>query len=174
MPGTTNLKDRDNPYKIGDAEFTGELYTLEALNELYADQTPSAPVALSDEMPEFLSYTELAKLEQRVIVGSPYENLYTQTPESDWSGKLFRLQFDLFREGCSPREVFTLSKNAACNKFDRDSKPDSELWKTVQKVASILGRPAFQTWMNTSKVDCGPVVCTSSAPVPAWARRRLA
>lgn len=157
VPGTTNLKDRNNPYKIGDAEFTGELYTLEALNELYADQTPSAPVALSDEMPEFLSYTELAKLEQRVIVGSPYENLYTQTPESDWSGKLFRLQFDLFREGCSPREVFTLSKNAACNKFDRDSKPDSELWKTVQK--------GYQKFIATVE---GPTI-VAPAPRETWA-----
>ena len=137
VPGTMNLKDPDNPFLVT-ATYTGAVYTLEQLNELYADQTPSAPVMLSDEMPGFLSYSERAELENRVIKNSSYEGLYMNVPDqkSDWSDKLFRLQFDLFREGCNPREVFTLSKYAACNKFDRDNRAnaDTALWKTVQNA----------------------------------------
>lgn len=149
VPGTPNLKDPENPFVVT-ATYTGQVYTLEQLNELYADQTPSAPVVLSDEMPEFLSYSERAELENRIVKNSPYESLYMTRPDanSDWSDKLFRLQFDLFREGCSAREVFTLSKHAACNKFDRDNRAnaDATLWKTVQNayrkfVAETEGLP---------------------------------
>lgn len=148
VPGTTNLKDPDNPFEVT-ASYTGEIYTLDQLNEAYADiETDTTPSAtLSEEMPALLSYSEQVALEQRVVKDAPFENLYMRKPEEgeDWSDRLFRLQFDLFREGCTPQEVFTLSYHAACNKFKRDNRPDSELWKTVRNayrkyVAEAEGR----------------------------------
>lgn len=136
VPGTTNAKDPDNPFTV-QASYTGEVFTLEQLSEVYGDQEVVNPLnELSNDAPEFLSYTEQAALEARVIKNSSMENLYLDKPEegSDWSNKLFRLQFDLFREGCTPQEVYTLSKHAACNKFERDNRPDSDLWDTVRKA----------------------------------------
>jgi len=134
VPGTTNTKDGQN--FLVTAEYTGVLYTLEELNALYTDVEAQAPVALTDAMPELLTLSERIALEKRVIENSPFENLYLTPPEAgaDWSQKLFRLQFDLFRDGCTPQEVFTLSKHSACNKFARDNRPDSDLWKTVQNA----------------------------------------
>lgn len=134
VPGTTNRKDPDNTYRVT-AEYTGLVYTLAEIDGAYEDVNATGKVVeLDEKMPTFLSLSELKKLEQRVIKNSPYENLYTTPPESDWSNKLFRFQFDLFREGLTAREVFTLSKHSACNKFERDGRPDTDLWKTVQNA----------------------------------------
>ena len=135
VPGTRNTKDPDNTHEVK-VEYTGVLYTLDELTELYEDVEATAPVALNTAMPELLSLTERVALETRVIADSPFENLYLTPPtEGDsWWPRLFRLQFELFRAGCTPQEVLTLSKYAACNKFERDHRPDSDLWKTVQNA----------------------------------------
>lgn len=135
VPGTTNTK-YEEPFKVT-ASYTGALYSLAELRDHYpATGLSSEVVVLSGEAPELLSTSELIDLEDRVVRGTQWENLYVDSPgqDTDWSDRLFRLQFDLFRAGCTPQEVFSLSKNAACNKFDRDNRPDSELWKTVQNA----------------------------------------
>lgn len=135
VPGTTNAKDAAQRHEVT-AEYTGVLYTLAELDALYQDIEATAPVVLDTTMPELLSLAERIQLEERVIKDSPFENLYLTPPEDgeSWWPKLFRLQFDLFRVGCTPQEVFTLSKHAACNKFERDHRPDTDLWKTVQNA----------------------------------------
>lgn len=134
VPGTTNRKDPNNPHRVT-VEYTGAVYTLSELDQAYSEVNATGEVVhLDDKMPAFLSLSELKELEQRVIKNSPYENLYTTPPDTDWSNKLFRFQFDLFREGLTAREVFTLSKHSACNKFARDGRPDTDLWRTVQNA----------------------------------------
>ncbi|MFA5387827.1 MAG: DUF3987 domain-containing protein [Candidatus Paceibacterota bacterium] len=135
VPGTSNNKTPGVRHDVT-VEYTGVLYTLPELEALYEDIEATAPVILNNEMPALLSLSERVALEEKVIKDSPFENLYLTPPEESesWWPKLFRLQFDLFREGCTPQEVFTLSKYAACNKFERDHRPDTDLWKTVQNA----------------------------------------
>lgn len=160
VPGTTNTK-YDEPFTVT-VEYTGVLYTLDELRDAYpATGMNTEVVTLDADVPELLTTSQLIDLETRVVRGMEWENLYVDTPpkDADWSERLFRLQFDLFRAGCTPQEIFTLSKNAACNKFERDHRPDSDLWKTVQN--------AYRKYMATTEgIEVGSTHVPSLVSVP--------
>lgn len=61
-------------------------------------------------------------------------NLYQVVPERDWSGALWQLQMTLFEAGLSREEVFAVAREAACNKYKRDGKPELWLWREVCKA----------------------------------------
>ena len=61
---------------------------------------------------------------------SAYE-LFEETPTGSWSEKLFKLELLLLSAGLSDNEVFTVVKEAGCNKYERDGRPDEHLWEDV-------------------------------------------
>jgi uncharacterized protein DUF3987/DNA primase RepB-like protein len=62
---------------------------------------------------------------------SAYE-LFENEPEGlSWSEKLWKLELLLFGSGLSDVEVFTVVKEAACNKYERDHRPEEHLWEDV-------------------------------------------
>ena len=59
--------------------------------------------------------------------------LFKEKPEEGefkekWSGALWKLLMYLFEGGMSREEVFSIAKAAACNKYERDGRPDEHLW----------------------------------------------
>lgn len=66
-----------------------------------------------------------------------FRRLYTISPDAnaDWSRIMWRFINKLFTMGASPEEVFVVVKNAACNKYKRDNRPEGYLWRDVQKAA---------------------------------------
>lgn len=57
--------------------------------------------------------------------------LFTDTPEADWSKPLWQLQLTLFEAGLTREEVFVVTQAAACNKYARDGRSETLLWKEV-------------------------------------------
>lgn len=55
-----------------------------------------------------------------------------------WSEKLWALELYLFNAGLSAEEVFIVCKEAACNKYARDNRPDDHLWKEVCRAKAHL------------------------------------
>src|SRR3990172_8775230 len=62
--------------------------------------------------------------------------LYALEPEmvEDWSKQQWKLVNICVEAGMTPAEVFAIVKNAKCNKYARDSRPDSSLWIEVNKA----------------------------------------
>jgi hypothetical protein len=58
-------------------------------------------------------------------------SLYQETPERDWSSAIWRLNMLLFESGFERNEVYAIVANSACNKYARDGRDPSMLWKEV-------------------------------------------
>ena len=55
-----------------------------------------------------------------------------ETPKDGaWSAALWNLEMLLFETGFNRAQVFAIVQNAACNKYERDKRPVSQLWKDV-------------------------------------------
>lgn len=66
---------------------------------------------------------------------TPFGALFTQEPQDDWSSILWHLLHVCFKVGMSSEEVFTVAREAKCNKYDRDGRPIQHLWNDVLKAA---------------------------------------
>jgi hypothetical protein len=64
--------------------------------------------------------------------------LFTQEPDESqkegWSGALWALIMECAQAGLELNEIFAVAKDAACNKYARDRRPEEALWKEVQKA----------------------------------------
>ena len=139
VPGTHNRKPGyDNPEVT--AQYTGEVFALADLDAAYADVPVAAVQVSSEAVPDPVTHEDQIALEDK-IAGTPLENLYTERPPegASWYERLFKFEMELFRLGLTPQEVYTLAANCACNKYKRDNRPDSDLWKDVQKAYSTFG-----------------------------------
>lgn len=62
--------------------------------------------------------------------------LYSTVPKAEWSKELWRLEMLLVEEGLEREEIFAICREAACNKYRRDGRPEIELWREVCKAWS--------------------------------------
>lgn len=100
-----------------------------------ATELPDVAVPVLESLPSVESvvyrYTQAF---QDLGVAHTFSRYYSQEPPSDWSGHLWRLLLICFEVGMSAEEVFVIAKNAKCNKYDRDGRPDSHLWREILKA----------------------------------------
>lgn len=70
--------------------------------------------------------------------------LIYEVPENgeDWSRALWNLECNLLEAGLSMEEAFVVCRQANCNKFKRDQKPDSYLWKDISRAWVLLSASA--------------------------------
>lgn len=133
VPGTTNTK-YDPPVPVV-AEYTGSVYSLNNILDSYGDVPDDSVVLFDGEIPDLIDGPALVELENQYVT-SDLERLYVERPPEgeSWYNRLFRLEVDLFRNGATAQEVFSLASNAACNKYARDRRKPLDLWKDVQKA----------------------------------------
>lgn len=77
-----------------------------------------------------------------VLHNTAFAPLYNEDPHEteDWSKRMWRLLNLLIEAGLSPEETFSLGLQAKCNKYARDNRPSSYLWKEVIKAKAINTR----------------------------------
>ena len=148
VPNTSNTK-RGTPEPV-EATYSGEVYTLDTINAVYADINIAPEVILDAEQPMLVSKATRIKLEQQLDAAG-LSDLYLQRPKDgqSWSERLFKLELELFRLGMTPQEVFSLARESACNKYAPENAgqrtqqgdvipkrgdPDGVLWRDVQKA----------------------------------------
>lgn len=68
------------------------------------------------------------------MLGMDFERLFYETPQRDWSGALWNLIRICAESGLRPEETFIVTEAAACNKYRRDGRPETDLWHDVQKA----------------------------------------
>lgn len=105
----------------------------------------------------------------QALRGTAFIALYSQEPseEADWSNVLWRLIHICFEAGMDSTETFSVVKDSPCNKYARDSRPDSHLWRDVLKaelaqksinvitadfrpliMPELVGEPHSETFIN--------------------------
>lgn len=65
--------------------------------------------------------------------GTGWRNIFTTEPkpEEDWSSILWKFLNMCFEAGMDKFEVYAVAREAACNKYARDNRPDIHLWADV-------------------------------------------
>lgn len=63
-----------------------------------------------------------------------FHTLYESEPEFDWSKTLWHMINILLEEGLDEKETFAVALTAKCNKYARDNRPVSHLWREVQRA----------------------------------------
>lgn len=150
VPGTTNNK-HEEPYRIGEPVFNGREYTEEDIREAYKDVVLSEQ-SVVDVGTEPEDLPDIFTLAERI----PEESwdLYATTPPegAQWHKRLWRLKKDLFREGFTREEVYVVAKNAKCNKWARDGRPEM-LWPQVVKCSLEFDQDAVPEEISSTVAD---------------------
>lgn len=137
VPWTHNFK-YDNPPQIKLLSISDDSYPIEVFDSIKipdAQDGEGMPDAeLPDNLPTLDNVLYRYKTEGRL--DEEFTSLFVRTPaeNSDWSRILWRFIHHCFTIGMRDEEVFVVCKEAACNKYKRDNRPDSYLWRDVAKA----------------------------------------
>lgn len=138
VPFTYNYKYDDGETKLPRVELiradsgTFPVALFDALPEV-PDELKAEDVA----MPAIDALEDADELCLRFMPGLKqrgFFDLYTEEPDDDWSKPLWRLINICFEVGMEREQAFALALNAACNKYARDKRPISHLWKEVLRA----------------------------------------
>lgn len=77
------------------------------------------------------------KISQRIV-----QMFIEEPPDRNWSNVLWKLEMSLFEINFKPEEVFAIVREARCNKYARDGRPEIQLWTEVCRAydASLLNK----------------------------------
>lgn len=135
VPNTYNHK-YDKPKRVSIADFNGERYSIEKLSSTYyidvnsysGTDTPKPELEDLEPAEEILERNKVT-LNPRV-----FDSFHNPPETKDWSSTLWELELLLIEAGFSDKEVFAVCRSAACNKYARDNRPESDLWNEIQKA----------------------------------------
>lgn len=139
IPGTYNFK-----YSLGDTPEVKVLVQSDSLLPVVVFDTLPELHELPDwdditglEVPDIRklpSAGEIIHLYRQALRQTSFPYYYGEEPDADWSRNLWILITLCIDVGMSASETFVVAKNAKCNKYERDGRPDSHLWREVLKA----------------------------------------
>lgn len=147
VPFTTNFKYQSKPKVIllhSAAERLPAL-ALESLPEMSIEKALldgviseseayiERPVPPQEELPNI----EIVIYKYKVALNrTQFAATYTQEPsyEQDWSRLMWKTIHICLEVGMSPEETFVVMRDASCNKYKRDGRPSSHLWRDILKA----------------------------------------
>ena len=133
VPFTLNTKPEYGlPFEV---TYEDRGYAL-SVAEFAAEYPPTDTVTVEVDgstMPEYTAdeaFEIIAQLNSNVV-----NDLFLESPAigDDWSARMYHLECELFERACDVQNTFVVMQQAACNKFARDGRPDSDLWKQVNR-----------------------------------------
>jgi len=89
-----------------------------------------------------------------------FARYYTNEPQTDWSKHLWRLINLCFDSGMTATEAFVIAKTSKCNKYERDGRPESHLWREVLKAE--LQHKSIRTLLQDHRVLAMPALLTAN------------
>lgn len=156
VPNTFNHKYEDTPRVelVSTLETLAPLAALGGLPELDDDAGE-----YNLELPEDLPDADQAILRYwPKLSRTAFQVLYEEEPEFDWSRVLWRLINICLESELTEQETFAVVLRAKCNKYARDKRPVSHLWREVQRAAD--GQRKLKKLTGASSLDI-PVLVTS-------------
>ena len=166
VPGTYNFK-----YQMDDTPIVALLASV--------DSTISTDIF--DALPQAEGYVEVPDLDvpnlanlpsvEMIIyryqdamnqagVGSSFARYYSEEPSEDWSGQLWRMLLICFEIGMTAEEAFVVAKHSKSNKYERDGRPDSHLWREVLKAE--LERKSLEVLIEDHRYLAMPALLSAS------------
>ncbi len=137
VPGTYNFKyehdyESPNVRLITNIEKELSVGIFDALPP--ADDIPLEDIVDMPEVdnlpaPDSIIYAYQDKLKQTAFV-----RYYSEEPNVDWSKSLWRLINTCIEVGMTAEETFSVAIHSKCNKYERDGRPYSHLWREVLKA----------------------------------------
>lgn len=133
VPGTHNFKYAERPtVKILNAtskRYRGRDFT--EYPEVKNTSLLTLPLPEAGDLPQGVDPLDLMQ-KYRIRLNPQAFWLYDNEPEpNSWSEALWKLMMYLFEGGLTREEVFYVAQAAKCNKYKRDNKPPSYLWRDV-------------------------------------------
>jgi len=166
IPGTYNYNRRTEAGDFPEvlvvqcSDLKYDLETFDDLPSLKASEL--APIL---PFPEHLSETAMQVLDRwRTRVPGEVLELFYQPPPGDWSAALWRLECRLLESGLTITEAYIICNDAACNKFRRDGKDPSYLWKDVCRALSYVNSTIVG---EVSEVDFIPLLSDTEKEIVA-------
>ena len=146
IPKTKNTKYDD--LQTVTATASGLIYSIEEIEEQYADVVVDKVLDfISQPKPEITPevYSVLMKIKSNPEILSLFSDI--PGPNADYSKMLWKLELELFRQGLTAEEVFSVAKSARCNKYLRPdrpkrSDPDGDLWREVLRAQQTYEIPS--------------------------------
>jgi Protein of unknown function (DUF3987)/RepB DNA-primase from phage plasmid len=130
MPLTLNMKyDPADTVKMVSA---ADVVTIEHMREMYPQTSEDASAMFP--YPQDVPNGEALLQAYRNNFDSKVWMLLKVTPEADWSKALWQLEMLLAESGLSREDMFAVARTAACNKYLRDGRSDTLLWREVCKA----------------------------------------
>lgn len=134
IPQTLNFKypasATNNSYV--NIKASGERISAEQLLEAYprTGMNDEAPLPDANDLPD--SAEEVLERHRKRLVPAVWQATQSDPDVgADWSKVLWLLEMNLFEAGLTREEVFVVCKVAPCNKYARDGRSPSLLWKEV-------------------------------------------
>ena len=130
VPHTKNLKYKDAP-EVRILTISNAEYTLDEFKQ-YPEVRSFSKEGIG-EVPDVSDINVDELLEAHTVtLNSMVFTYYGTIPDpGKWSHALYSLEMFLFEGGFSKEQVFAVCRTAACNKYERDGRPDSHLWRDV-------------------------------------------
>lgn len=137
VPGTYNFKyQMDDTPQVELVSLLDELLPVEIFDSL--PQPSSDDVDIPDidvpDLDRLPSPEQIIYRYQEHLQQTAFPRYYTEEPPEDWSKYLWRLMNTCIDVGMSAEETFVIAKTSRCNKYERDGRPDSHLWRDVLKA----------------------------------------
>lgn len=105
---------------------------FEGLPQVVEDQVTDLPIEIPPEVPDYEQV--IYKFSEKL--NSAFKALFTYEPDDteDWSKHLWRLLHICFEAGMTMEETFVVARESKVNKYRRDGRPDTHLWRDVLKA----------------------------------------
>lgn len=136
IPTTYNFKYAETgvPPVVNIIDVNNDTVKLEHLREQYPQVQQFAQLVDLPQPEEVEASTDVIMRHNAHI--HPYAMVLfsTQPKDGDWSTALWNLEMMLFENGMTCEEVFAIVRDAQCNKYERDGRGDTVLWKEVLRA----------------------------------------
>lgn len=138
VPYTYNFK-YDNGAEVPEVKLLSSFDALLPLQvfEEVTEARPEEKVDQAEPMPDILALPDTQNVlyaHRNELRRTAFAELYDEEPSSDWSGAMWRLINICLEAGMSTEEAFAVALSSKCNKYERDDRPISLLWREVLKA----------------------------------------
>lgn len=142
VPYTRNFKYDDGPEV--ELLYAAELRVPQSIFEALPDpkiieaeiDNPLDPIGEIPDLTSLPSPEQVMYKFSHKLLSTGFGPLYNEEPHDsdDWSARMWRLLCTCFEQGMERKEVFSIALTAKCNKYVRDGRPASYLWREVMKA----------------------------------------
>lgn len=139
VPYTYNYKYDDGATQVPEVQLLSSFEQLlpVAVFEQFTPPTPEEQVVEGDPLPNIMDLPDVPTTIQAHLPElrkTAFSDLFGSEPASDWSAAMWHLINVCLESGMNKEQTFAVALQAKCNKYDRDKRPISYLWREITKA----------------------------------------